>query len=404
MISVAEARERILAHVRPLPAEQIPLSDGLGRVLARDVVARRTQPPAAVSAMDGYAVRAADVTTTPVTLKVVGYAPAGSAYDTPLQAGETVRIFTGAPVPDNADAIVIQENTELEGNAVVVQTGAAPGTFIRPAGLDFSEGDTVLSAGRVLSARDIGLAAAMNVPWLMVTRQPQVAILSTGDEVVMPGDPIGPNQIVSSNALALGALAAVFGARPLQLGIAPDDKGALAEMAAGAAGSDIFVTTGGVSTGDHDLVRDVLGEHGMRLDFWRIAMRPGKPLMVGENEGTLVLGLPGNPVSTVVCALVFLQPALAAMQRRAQAVNTTIKARLAVPAPANDQREDYLRSVLSRNENGEMVVEPFERQDSAMMALLARSDCFVIRPPHAPAAEAGEIVEVLLLPAGMASA
>jgi len=310
MISVEEARERLLAPLKPLGGEFVALSEAHGRVLAEDVVARRTQPPFAVSAMDGYAVRAADVARVPVELKVVGSVPAGQRYDGAVAAGQAVRIFTGAPVPDGADTIVIQEDTDRAGDRVTVKEGTAAGTHIRPGGLDFKEGAVGLKAGRRLTARDVGLAAAMNRPWLLVHRRPRVAILPTGDEVVMPGDPVGPNQIVSSNALALGALIEGIGAVAVQLPIAPDDSAALQRIAEGASGSDLLVTTGGASVGEHDLVRDALGQTGLAIDFWTVAMRPGKPLMVGRFRDTLMIGLPGNPVSTLVCGLLFVKPAI----------------------------------------------------------------------------------------------
>ena len=267
LLPVAEAQQRILDAVSPLPAEQISLAEGLGRVLARNVASRRDQPPMAMSAMDGYAVRAVDVATLPATLKVVGYAPAGHAFDGSVGAGEAVRIFTGAPVPEGADTIVIQENTEQSDEVVRVIDGTAPvGRYIRPAGLDFATGDVLLPSGKVLTARDVGLSAAMNVPWLNVHRKPRISILATGDEIVMPGDPIGRDQIVSSNALSLAAFITAQGGTPLDLGIAPDEEDGLRALAAGARGSDILVTTGGASVGDHDLVGRVAEapEHGIR--------------------------------------------------------------------------------------------------------------------------------------------
>jgi molybdopterin molybdotransferase len=255
MISVEEAQQRLIAMIAPLGAEQIAISEALGRVLAEDVVARRTQPPWAVSAMDGYAARAADVASVPARLKVIGAVPAGQAYAGTVKPGEAVRIFTGAPVPEGADCIVIQEDTERQGEFVEVREGAPRGRYIRPAGLDFREGEIGLKAGRKLSAADVGFAAAMNRPWLLVHRRPRVAILPTGDEVVMPGDPVGPHQIVSSNGIALAALVTACGGVPVHLAIAPDDNSALQRIAAGAAGADLLLTTGGASVGDHDLVR-----------------------------------------------------------------------------------------------------------------------------------------------------
>src|SRR5436190_6614957 len=310
MISVEEALARLLAPLMALPPEQVSLADTVGRVLAEDVAARRTQPPFAVSAMDGYAVRAEDVARVPATLRIVAEIPAGAGFGGTLGAGEAARIFTGAPLPDGADAIVIQEDTERQGDRVEVREGAARGRYVRRAGLDFAEGDVLLHAGRRLTPRDIGLAAAMNRPWLFAHRRPRVGVLSTGDEIVMPGDPIGPHQIVSSNALALAAFVTACGGVPILVGNAPDDPDALRHIAAAAQGTDLFVTTGGVSVGEHDLVRDVLSADGLSIDFWEIAMRPGKPLMFGHYRETPMLGLPGNPVSTLVCSLLFMKPAI----------------------------------------------------------------------------------------------
>ena len=314
MISVADARTCINEAMRLMPAEQIALADAFGRVLAEDLSARRTQPPHAVSAMDGYAVRAADVAKLPARLKIVAEIPAGQSFHGSIGTSEAARIFTGAPVPDGADTIVIQENTKRDGDAVDIINGNAPkGRYIRLAGLDFSEGDTLLTAGRRLTARDIGLAAGMNIPWLKARRKPRIALLATGDEVVMPGDSVGADQIVSSNGLALRSFVIACGAEPIDLGIAPDSEDALRAMAEGARGADMLITTGGASVGDHDLVQQVLGHIGLEVDFWRIAMRPGKPLMFGTIESTRMLGLPGNPVSALVCATIFLRPAINAM-------------------------------------------------------------------------------------------
>ena len=403
MISVAEARGRIMAALRPMPAEQIGLGAALGRVLAGDVAARRTQPPLAVSAMDGYAVRAEDVGTLPARLDVIGYAPAGRAFEGSVGPGEAVRIFTGAPVPDGADTIVIQENTrDAGGNRVDVVDGkAAKGRFVRPAGLDFTEGEVLLRAGRVLTARDVGLAAGMNLPWLKVRRQPRVAILATGDEIVMPGEPIGRDQIVSSNALALAGFVTALGAVPVDLGIAPDSADSLKRMAEGARGTDLVLTTGGASVGDHDLVQSVLGEVGLEVDFWRIAMRPGKPLIFGRLNQTPLLGLPGNPVSSMVCAMIFVKPALGAMLDVAGGFDASEPARLGADLGGNDEREDYLRADLAADPDGGLTATPFEIQDSSMFANMARADCLIVREPFAAAAAKGAPVRILRLEGGM---
>jgi len=400
MLTVAEARVRILAGLRPLGSEQVAVSEGLGRVLAEDVAARVTQPPAAVSAMDGYAVRAADVAVVPARLTLIGEVPAGSSFAGRVGPGETVRIFTGAPLPAGADTIVIQEDVDAAAPTITVREGAAPGTYVRPAGLDFAAGEPGLAKGRRLTARDIGLAAAMNWPWLRVTRRPRVAILATGDEVVMPGEPIAPSQIVSSNGLALAAFVTACGGEPLPLGIVADDRAALAAMAEGARGADLLVTTGGASVGDHDLVRSALGDQGLELDFWRIAMRPGKPLLFGRLGTTPVLGLPGNPVSSLVCATIFLKPALDLMLGLPPADAAPRTARLGCDLASNDRRQDYLRARLTRDAAGRLVATPFPVQDSSMLTRLAWADCLVLRAPLAPPARAGDEVEIIELGGG----
>ena len=400
MLTVAEARARIVSAFAPLPAEQVSLANALGRVLAEPVNARLTQPPFAVSAMDGYAVRAADVAKVPVTLKLVGYAPAGRAYGSAIKPGEAVRIFTGAPLPEGADAIVIQEDTQSTGDSVLVKEGAPAGRYVRPAGLDFRRGDPGLAAGKKLGARDIGLAAAMNHPWLQVRRRPRVAILATGDEIVMPGEPVGPNQIVSSNGLALAAFLRAAGAEPIDLGIAADNREALQRLAAGAAGADLLVTSGGASVGDHDLVQAALGDQGMAIDFWKIAMRPGKPLMFGSIGTTRVIGLPGNPVSTLVCSLIFIRPALRAMLGQQDSDNSEEIAIAGRDLAENDNREDYLRATLSRDGEGRLVATPFGKQDSSMQFLMQQAQCLLIRPVQAPALAKGSPVRILRLDEG----
>jgi molybdopterin molybdotransferase len=400
MISVEEALARLLAPLEMLPPEQVSVADAVGRVLAEDVAARRTQPPFAVSAMDGYAVRAADVERVPRTLRIVAEIPAGAGFGGRLGAGETARIFTGAPLPDGADAIVIQEDTERSGDTVEIREGAPQGRYVRRAGLDFAEGEVLLRAPRRLTPRDIGLAAAMNRPWLFVHRRPRVAILSTGDEIVMPGDPGGPHQIVSSNALALSAFVPASGGVPVLVGNAPDDPEALRHVAAAARGVDLFVTTGGVSVGEHDLVRDVLSEDGLAIDFWEIAMRPGKPLMFGHYRGTPMVGLPGNPVSTLVCALLFLKPAIDRLIGLPTGAEGPLTARLGAAVRQNDRRQDYLRARLVRAAAGVSEAVPFEVQDSSMMRPLAASDCLVVRPPHAPPQPAGSVVPIIPFPGG----
>ena len=401
MISVAEARSRIVGRFAPLPAEIVPLSAAVGRVLARDVAARLTQPPLAVSAMDGYAVRAADAQSPGARLRLIGEAPAGRPFDGAVTAGTAVRIFTGGPVPAGADAILIQENTEPAGDSVIVTEPVTGGRYIRRAGLDFSAGEILLPAGRVLRPRDIGLAAAANAPWLPVVRKPVVAILATGDEIVLPGDPIGTGQIVSSNSWALAAFVERNGGAAQNLGIAGDDPAALQAAVSGMERADLLVTTGGASVGDHDLIQPALGAIGLKVDFWKIAMRPGKPLIFGALEQdkatTPFLGLPGNPVSALVCALMFMAPVLQRLLGRLAEGPPTETATLGTDLPANDEREDYLRATLSTVDGGRAVTTPFAKQDSSMLSRLAAADALIVRPPHAPPAAAGDPVTIILL-------
>ncbi|HET9149388.1 MAG TPA: gephyrin-like molybdotransferase Glp [Alphaproteobacteria bacterium] len=399
MLSVEEARARIVAAFETLAAEDVALERALHRVLATDIAARRTQPPSPVSAMDGYAVKVQDIANVPATLKVVGEAPAGGAYGAALKAGEAVRILTGGPVPDGADTVVIQEDTDRDGATLTVKETTKPGANVRAKGLDFKEGDVLLKKGKRLTARDIGLAAAMNRPWLPVTRKPRVAILATGDEIVRPGDPVGPNQIVSSNAPALKGLVESLGGEAIDLGIARDNEDSIATLARGAKGADLLLTTGGVSVGDRDLVAKVLGNQGLEIDFWKIAMKPGKPLMFGRLDGVPMMGLPGNPVSALVCSVLFLRPAIGKMLGLAGDSARESRARLGKELGSNNFREDYIRARLVRNGDGEPTAEPFGVQDSSMMTTFAAADCLIRRPPDAPAAKKGEWVPVLELSA-----
>jgi len=404
MLSVKEAQENILNNISIMPAEQIPLTEAVGRVLAEDLAARRTQPPMDVSAMDGYAVKHLDIQSAPSLLKVVGEAPAGGHYDKPVQSGEAVRIFTGGPVPEGADCIIIQENTERDGDQVKVLQSEPKGRFIRPAGLDFSTGEILLQKGRLLTARDVALAAAMNRPWIMVHKKPKIAILATGNEVVMPGDSIGPNQVVSSNSLGLAAAIKTLGGEPVLLGVAKDTPESLQNMAAGASSADMLITTGGASVGDHDLIRSVLGENGLDINFYKIAMRPGKPLIFGHLNETPMLGLPGNPVSTLVCSIMFMAPAIAKMLGLPADIFHSKKiVTLGCDLQENDQREDYLRAIIENDDTGKIIATPYSKQDSAMLAKLAKAQALVIRPPFAKAAQSGDKIEIIELPKSLLS-
>jgi molybdopterin molybdotransferase len=365
-------------------------------VLADDLVAARDQPPGDTSAMDGYAVRAADLAPGQVTLRLIGSAPAGRAFERPLAAGETVRIFTGGLLPEGADAVALQENAAAEGDRVRIEGAVEPGAYVRPAGLDFRCGERALPAGRRLGARDIGLAAALNHAWLPVRRRPRVALLATGDELVMPGQPLGKSQIVSSNSVALAAMVRNWGGEAIDLGIARDDPEVLAAMTPQLRGVDLVVTSGGASVGEHDLVRGVLGAHGLELDFWQIAMRPGKPLMFGRLAGVPLLGVPGNPVSAGVCAVLFVRAALCVLLGLDPAP-PEVPAVLGAPLPANDRRQDYLRAQVAWQADGRLEAVPAPRQDSSMLATFARAECLIKRPPQAPPAAPGTVVPVLLL-------
>lgn len=402
MIPVAEARARIVAALPVMPAETVAVSMAAGRVLAEDIAARRTQPPFDVSAMDGWACRQADLTALPARLRQVGAAAAGGRHDGTVDAGECVRIFTGAPLPQGADAIVIQEDADLAADGqVVVREAPKPGQWIRRAGLDFSTGDILLTAGRELSPADVALAAAMNVPWLAVRRKPRIAVLATGDELARPGEPIGPNQIVSSNNIGLCAMIGAHGGQAVDLGIARDTEQGLRNKAAAAAGCDLLLTLGGASVGEHDLIHKVLGSAGAGIDFWRIAMRPGKPLMFGQADlgngrSIPLLGLPGNPVSALVCGYNFVIPALRAMR----GLDWEVRFETALAGhdlAANDRREDYLRATLRSDGTGRPVASAFDRQDSSMLRLLSNADALIVRPPLAPPLKAGDSVPILRL-------
>jgi len=400
MISVAEALAKVLAGISEVSSEQVPLSDALGRVLAEDIAARLTHPPAAVSAMDGYAVRAEDVSRVPVTLKQIGESQAGSGFDGSVGAGEKVRIFTGAPLPDGADAIVIQEDTDTDGDVITMKESSPSGKWVRPAGLDFNEGDVLLKAGEMLTARAVGLAGAMNVPMLNVRRRPHVAFMSTGDELVMPGDRVGPDQIINSNAIAMAAYVQALGGEPDNLGIARDTEGSLRQVLEGAKGADLLVTMGGASVGDYDLVQKVLGEQGMDLGFYKVAMRPGKPLIFGTLAGIPVLGLPGNPVSAGVTAAIFLKAAMEKMLGIPENTGPAATAVLSSDLGKNGWRQDYMRARLSHDKDGNLVATPFEAQDSSMQARLAEAGCLIVRAPDAPPAKKGERVEIIPLAVG----
>ena len=390
MLSVDEARARILARLGPVSAETVALPEGLGRVLAAPVVARLTQPPADVSAMDGYAVQAGDTSAT-----IIGAAPAGRPFQGRLGPGQAVRLFTGSVVPDGANAVVAQEDVVRDGLGITLKIPVHGGQHIRRRGQDFNEGVTLIAAGTRLGARGIGLAAAANHPWLSVYRRPRVAILATGDEISLPGDPLGPGGIISSNAHALAALVRLGGGDPIVLPIAGDDRAAIVGPLQ-ALGADILVTTGGASVGDHDLVQDSLKSAGLMLDFWQVAMRPGKPMLFGMLHGVPVLGIPGNPVSAFVCAVLFLGPALSRLGGGQGSVPGLSRATLGAAVRENDHRADHLRATV-QDGFSLPIVTPFERQDSSLLSVLHSAQALVLRPPHAPALVQGAEVDILRL-------
>jgi molybdopterin molybdotransferase len=398
---VSDALVAVLAGVEPVPEEMVVLDAAWHRVLARDVAARRTQPPQAMSAMDGYAVRATDAAEAGAELKLIGEVAAGRPFAGSVGPRQAVRIFTGGVIPSGADAVVIQEDTAAEGDRVTIKEAARLGRHIRPAGVDFSEGAVLLKRGTRLTERDLSLAAAMNHPRLPVCRRPKVALLATGDELVMPGSTPGDGQIVYSNGYALHALARAEGAETIDLGIAADTVAATTAgiRRARDSGADILITTGGASVGDHDLVKPALEAEGIAMAFWKIAMRPGKPMMHGRLGAMRVIGLPGNPVSAYVCGFLFMVPLIRALSGCSVIHHGRERAVLGADIGANDVREDYLRARLDERDDGTLVATPVNHQDSSLLANLALAQALLVRAAFAPRAAAGSPCEVLRLPA-----
>jgi molybdopterin molybdotransferase len=400
LMPVAEAYAAVLKDAEALPEETVALNDAYHRTLSRDIAALRTQPPAAMSAMDGYAVRAADAVPG-ARLKVIGEVAAGRPFNAAIGAGQAARIFTGGVVPDGADAIVIQEDATRDGDTVIVNEAIKAGKNIRAAGIDFRDGDVLLPRGTLLSDRSVALAAGMNHPQLPVHRRPRVAILATGDELVAPGAAPAPGQIIFSNVFALAALVRSEGAEAIDLGVARDTLEATSSSIRRARdlGVDVLITTGGASVGDHDFVQEALKAEGVDMAFWKIALRPGKPMMHGRLNSMRVLGLPGNPVSSYICAFLFLVPLIRALSGRTAVDHVFEHAVLGHDLPANDKRQDYLRARVEVGSDGVPVAASVGAQDSSLVANLAAANALIVRPPFAPAAAAGSPCTILRLPA-----
>jgi molybdopterin molybdotransferase len=398
---VADALSAIIAGAEALPEEMVALDAAFHRVLACDLPALRTQPPQAMSAMDGYAVRAADASRPGARLRVVGEVAAGRPFEGKVGPGETIRIFTGGVLPEGADAIVIQEDAIVEGDGIEIKEAAPAGRHVRRAGVDFRTGDVLLANGTRLTDRHLALAAGMNYPEIPVRRRPKVAILATGDELVMPGATPGPGQIVYSNGYALRALARHEGAETIDLGVAADTIEATTAgiRRARDSGADVLITSGGASVGDHDYVKRSLEAEGVTMAFWKIAMRPGKPMMHGRLGAMRVIGLPGNPVSSYVCGFLFLAPLIRALSGRAVVHHARERGLLGGDVGANDLREDYLRARLEARADGVLIATPVDHQDSSLLGNLAKAQALVIRPPFAPKATAGSPCHILRLPA-----
>ena len=401
LLPVAEACARILADLAPAPAEDQALPDAIGRVLATDLAARLSLPADPVSAMDGYAARTADCDTVGASLTRIGESAAGSPWSGVLKTGQAVRIFTGAVVPDGADCIILQEDvdasSEDDGATIIIREPPRSGQFIRPAGLDVTAGDIILKAGTVMSARLIALATSAGHTSAPLHPRPHIGILSTGDELVSPGDTPARGQIVSSNAIYLSAFVRACGGVPVDLGIARDRPGAMLEqLRAAPVPLAMVVTTGGASVGTHDHIANDLSSAGTELGFWKIAMRPGKPLIHGQVDGIPLLGLPGNPVSSAVCANIFLRPAIARLSGTDHRPEM-IAARLATDLPENDRRQDYLRATLTYDDDGLPHATPARKQDSSMIGVYAHANALIVRPPFDPPRSAGDMVMLMRL-------
>jgi len=403
LIAADEALRIVLSGAVSLGSETVKLSDASNRILAQDLQAKRTQPPFDASAMDGYAVCQEDLASLPVTLKVVGQSRAGEPYSGTCTSGHAVRIFTGAVIPEGADSIVIQENTTPGDNEVTINQGVDAGRFIRKAGLDFRTGETLLQAGDRMTSYRLALAASMDHAEIPVFRKPVVALLSTGDELVMPGEATGPGQIIASNTFGLAASIQNTGGKLLDMGLVADTREALTGSINEALnqGADVIVTTGGASVGDHDLVLPAALSIGFEFEITKIAMRPGKPFLFGklkiDGRTVYLTGLAGNPVSSLVAYNVFVKPLIQTLAGRAADAIAMQTAVLGRDLPENDERAEYMRAVTSMGTNGELIATPFDRQDSSMLANLVRADCLLFRPVKAPRANCGDPCEIVFI-------
>jgi len=401
LISVEEALERILAPLKPLAVETIQVEQAFGRILAEDILSERATPAFDISAMDGYAVIAADLNKTPATLKVIGEAPAGTLFPGTVGKGEAVRIFTGGIVPNRADTVVIQENTERKGDVVTILKAPATharGANIRKKGGDFSAGEVLLNSETPLNERGIALAAAANRGKVRVYKRPRVVLLAVGDELVAPGSKLKDGSVINTNTPSLAALVRTVGAIPISPANLPDDLDAITAALKRAQEADVIVSLGGASVGDYDYVRDAFSAAGGRLDFWKIAMKPGKPLMFGDLQGVPVIGLPGNPVSAYVTAFLFVLPALKKLQGQADPAPLSFPARAGDLVPATKDREVFYLGYLSFAEDATFIATPHPVQDSARMSTLQASSCLIHRPANAGPAEKGDVVRVYPLP------
>ncbi len=397
LLPIDQALIKVTESLKILSSDKVSVAKALNRVLTEDIFAKLTQPPFSSSAMDGYAVRAEDLNSIPVTLDVTGESAAGHSFSKPVQKCQAVRIFTGAPVPEGADTVIMQENTTREGDKVTITVGNDIGANIRPKGTDFNQGDVLLKSGTILTAKDLALAAAMNWGVLNVRRKPVIAVLATGDELVEPGETPNPDQIISSIPSGLVSMIENWGAEALYLGIAKDNETSLREKISKGLAADILITIGGASVGDHDLVQKVLRDLGMDLNFWKVAIRPGKPIMHGQLGDTHVLGLPGNPVSAFICAEIFLREMIGKLLGTDCNNHNIVQAFLAEELSSNGPRQHYMRASTKQRDDGLLDVIPAASQDSSLLKTYASSDCLIVRSPHAPPAKRGEVVDIILI-------